>query len=533
MKPTTLVFPMDREGRILLGRKKRGFGKSKFNGFGGKLEGNESFRQCAVRELFEEVGLRAREEDLMCVGYLGFQFPYEPSLSHIGYVYVVKDFEGTVAETEEMEPQWFAPEDLPFEHMWKGDVKWVPQVLRGQCVQGYVAFGPDNDAVESMDLQVVESIEEIDSVKPSWVRHLLDWYDDNKRDLPWRDCGDPYKVWVSEIMSQQTRIEAMKPYYETWMTLFPSLEALAAASEEEVVHAWQGLGYYSRARNLRLGAQMVVNEYGGRVPTNRKAMESLKGVGSYTAGAVLSMAYGQHETAVDGNVLRIYARLYGIAMDILSTAGKKAITTIVEETLPYDRPGDFNQALMDFGSAVCIPKAPRCELCPLQSDCIAYVEKRTDSLPVRIVKTKVQTLSLVVGLMAWGDYYLLHRRPDQGLLRSMWEFPTVEGAKTIQEGLDSLAENLEKLLREAGQKAGLETKNLRVCVKNKKVDELTHVFSHRKWLMKVYPGHIEATGLRPEALQAYLPDDWMLIKRQDFAKYAWAGPHGKLTVLCQ
>ena len=264
-----------------------------------------------------------------------------------------------------MEPHWFKLENLPFDHMWKGDRVWVPQVLAGQAVEGRVTFGPDNDQVASMDVRPVAAIEEVDIVKPLWVRDLLDWYDHNKRDLPWRDSGDPYKVWVSEIMSQQTRIEAMKPYYETWMGLFPTLQDLAAASEEEVVHAWQGLGYYSRARNLRLGAQMVVADFDGRIPMDRKAMESLKGVGSYTAGAVLSMAYGQHQTAVDGNVLRIYARLYGITMDILSTAGKKAITAIVEDTLPYDRPGDFNQALMDFGSAVCIPKSPRCHDCPL------------------------------------------------------------------------------------------------------------------------------------------------------------------------
>ena len=171
-----------------------------------------------------------------------------------------------------------------------------------------------------------------DKKNPKWVPQLLAWYDVHKRELPWRDCGDPYKIWVSEVMSQQTRIEAMKPYYDNWMRLFPTLEELAKATEDEVVHAWQGLGYYSRARNLRLGVKDVVENYGGIVPRDRKTMESLKGVGSYTAGAVLSMAYNEPEVAVDGNVLRIYARLYRIFDDILSTKGKKAITAIVEET---------------------------------------------------------------------------------------------------------------------------------------------------------------------------------------------------------
>ena len=263
---------------------------------------------------------------------------------------------------------------------------------------------------------------------PKWVPQLLAWYDVNKRDLPWRDCGDPYKVWVSEVMSQQTRIEAMKPYYDNWMRLFPTLEDLAKATEDEVVHAWQGLGYYSRARNLRLGVQDVVHNYGGVVPHNRKDMESLKGVGSYTAGAVLSMAYGEPEVAVDGNVLRIYARLYGIFDDILGTKGKKAITAIVEDTLPHDRPGDFNQALMDFGSAVCIPKTPRCGECPIVNTCHAYQHNVTDQLPVRIKKTKVVDVPVFVGILSYGDYYLLHKRPNRGLLRSMWEFPSVENA---------------------------------------------------------------------------------------------------------
>lgn len=521
MRPTTLVFPINKEGRVLLGRKKRGFGQGKFNGFGGKIQGNESFRACAIRELQEETGLQAREEDLLCVGFLDFAFPYQPEISHIGYVYLLKDFQGSVHETEEMEPHWFKLENLPFDHMWKGDRVWVPQVLAGQAVEGRVTFGPDNDQVASMDVRPVAAIEEVDIVKPLWVRDLLDWYDHNKRDLPWRDSGDPYKVWVSEIMSQQTRIEAMKPYYETWMGLFPTLQALAAASEAEVVHAWQGLGYYSRARNLRLGAQMVVADFDGRIPMDRKAMESLKGVGSYTAGAVLSMAYGQHQTAVDGNVLRIYARLYGITMDILSTAGKKAITAIVEDTLPYDRPGDFNQALMDFGSAVCIPKSPRCQDCPLRANCLAYGEGQTDSLPVRIVKTKVKTIPVTVAILSLGPYYLLHKRPNQGLLQSMWEFPSLEGAKTIGEGLHAIKGQVEALLGPDAQ----------VSIEPKKIHDLTHVFSHRKWLMKVYQGTIK--GLDGAVIKGGLPADWMLVPRQSFTDYAWAGPHGKLTELCK
>ncbi len=356
---------------------------------------------------------------------------------------------------------------------------------------------------------------------PKWVPQLLAWYDVNKRDLPWRDCGDPYKVWVSEVMSQQTRIEAMKPYYDNWMRLFPTLEELAKASEDEVVHAWQGLGYYSRARNLRLGVQDVVNNYGGVVPHNRKDMESLKGVGSYTAGAVLSMAYGEPEVAVDGNVLRIYARLYGIFDDILGTKGKKAITAIVEDTLPHDRPGDFNQALMDFGSAVCIPKTPRCGECPIVNTCHAYQHNVTDQLPVRIKKTKVVDVPVFVGILSYGDYYLLHKRPNRGLLRSMWEFPSVENADSY----DATESGLTELVGALGFGLSLQP----VIVK-----ELTHVFSHRKWFIKAFRGDLMYTESHTsiESIQKQLPKDWMLIKREEFADYAWAGPHGKLTELC-
>lgn len=358
--------------------------------------------------------------------------------------------------------------------------------------------------------------------EPKWVQRLLDWYDVNKRDLPWRGVGDPYKIWVSEVMSQQTRIEAMKPYYDNWMQLFPNVEALAEASEDEVVHAWQGLGYYSRARNLRLGVQEVVSNYGGVVPKDRKSMESLKGVGAYTAGAILSMAYNLPEVAVDGNVLRIYARLYNINDDILGTVGKKKITALVEETLPHDRPGDFNQSLMDFGSSVCIPKSPRCSDCPINSSCEAYANGTTADLPVRIKKTKSITIPLVVGLVQLGDYYLLHKRPNTGLLRSMWEFPSAE-ASDFSAGESQLKDLLGAL--------GFELK-----LDSTMVRELTHVFSHRKWEMKTYRGTLIWRGSDAEqiaAIQTKLPADYMLLPRLEFATYTWAGPHGKLTELCK
>lgn len=365
-------------------------------------------------------------------------------------------------------------------------------------------------------------------VEADWVRTLLAWYDANKRDLPWRKTKDPYRIWVSEIMSQQTRIEAMKPYYENWMEQFPTKDALAAADEDTVVKAWQGLGYYSRARNLRLGVREVMSKYGGEIPCTRKEVERLKGVGAYTAGAILSVAFNQREAAIDGNVLRVYARLYAVRDDIMRTAGKKAIAALVDETLPYDRPGDFNQSLMDFGSGICIPKAPRCEGCPLRRWCQADALGIAAELPVRIVKKSVPIISIVTGLIrnAHGEY-LLHRRPAKGLLHSMWEFPNVEVPRdvTMQDkkelpliGVKPLKEEWNSMFRGG-----------KLTWHSKAITTLRHVFSHRCWDMEAYEA--ELTG---EASSAMVTDDeWRWVSSDDFTEFPWAGPHGKLTVFCQ
>ncbi|MBS4914014.1 MAG: A/G-specific adenine glycosylase [Veillonella sp.] len=384
----------------------------------------------------------------------------------------------------------------------------------------------------------------------AWTGELLDWYDRNKRELPWRETKDPYKIWVSEIMSQQTRIEAMRPYYENWMRLFPTKEALARASEDDVVKAWQGLGYYSRARNLRLGVQEVMERYGGEIPRNRKDMESLKGVGAYTAGAVLSIAYNLKEPAIDGNVLRVYARLYNIHDDIMRTAGKKKITALAEETMPPDRPGDFNQSLMDFGARVCIPKSPRCGECPIVPWCAAKAAGTETELPVRIVNKKVPVISVIVGMIRneKGEY-LLHRRPDSGLLRSMWEFPSVEVDRELhmiakQEVAVVGSEPLATLLEELGLQGQIDP----ACIKR-----LRHVFSHRCWEMEAYEVEVtgQASGITTAAAQSEAGKtaaaklntanaeavecsaDWRWVKPEEFTDLPWAGPHGKLTVLCR
>jgi len=390
----------------------------------------------------------------------------------------------------------------------------------------------------------------------TWTSTLLDWYDANKRELPWRENKDPYRIWVSEIMSQQTRIEAVIPYFENWMRLFPTPIDLIAASEDEVVRAWQGLGYYSRARNLQAGVREVVETYGGEMPRDRKLVEGLKGVGPYTAGAILSIAFNLPEAAVDGNVLRVYTRLYDIREDILKPLGKKLITHIVEQTLPQDRPGDFNQSLMDFGAMVCIPKSPRCENCPLQKSCASYKVGNQAELPVRIKKKEIPIIDVTVGIIECNGYYLLHRRPDAGLLRSMWEFPAVERMTTIKtasgskqpilEGEQKLGYKeahraLHSLVIEALQPLNqeeyschttlVEKYNVKLQLEDEVRSTLVHVFSHRRWEMHAYMGTLYTTHF--EELKRLLPPDWKFVKKEAFIAYPWAGPHGKFIELCK
>lgn len=223
----------------------------------------------------------------------------------------------------------------------------------------------------------------------NWPERLLAWFDRHKRDLPWREDKprNPYHVWISEIMLQQTRTEAVKPYFNSWMERFPTISALARAEESEVLHQWQGLGYYSRARNIHKAAMEMAETYGGRLPDRKEDILSLPGIGSYTAGAILSMAYGKREGAIDGNVLRVYARLYQVEEDILKSRGRKKIEALVKETLP-ERAGDFNEALMDLGADICIPKNPRCSLCPLAGDCAAFRNGKEKELPFRTPKSR-------------------------------------------------------------------------------------------------------------------------------------------------
>ena len=253
---------------------------------------------------------------------------------------------------------------------------------------------------------------------------LLEWFRDNARRLPWRDEPTPYHVWLSEIMLQQTRVAAVLDYYKRFLAQAPDIAALAALPEDRLMKLWQGLGYYSRARNLQKAAKVITERYGGRFPEDYAAVRALPGVGDYTAGAVCSIAFGQATPAVDGNVLRVYARLRGDEGDITTLLMKKTAAQELARVIPIHAPGTFNQALMELGATVCLPNgAPLCTRCPARDFCSALAQGRVEELPVRAPKRPRQVEERTVWLIFFQNRVALRRRPARGLLAGLWEFP--------------------------------------------------------------------------------------------------------------
>jgi len=253
---------------------------------------------------------------------------------------------------------------------------------------------------------------------------LLEWYRDNARKLPWRDDPTPYHVWVSEIMLQQTRVAAVLDYYRRFMEEVPDIAALAALPEERLMKLWQGLGYYSRARNLQGAAKQIMEEHGGQFPSDYDAVRALRGVGDYTAGAICSIAFGQPVPAVDGNVLRVVARINGDEGDITTPATKKHITEALRQAIPLQAAGQFNQAMMELGATVCLPNgAPLCDRCPAKEFCTALRENTVDKLPVKAPKKARRIEERTVWLIFRDGKVALRKRPAKGLLAGLWEYP--------------------------------------------------------------------------------------------------------------
>lgn len=257
------------------------------------------------------------------------------------------------------------------------------------------------------------------------VSKLLAWYDVNKRTLPWRGHASrsAYAVWVSEIMLQQTRVETVIPYFEKWMRLFPNIRALADASEQDVLNAWEGLGYYSRARNLHKAAKIVAEQYNGEMPRDLDELRKLPGIGRYTLGAIASIAFGMDVAALDGNIKRVYARIFDISEPVDSTAGEKLLWQLADEYLPKGRAGDYNQALMDLGATICVPKNPRCLICPVMKLCQARQNGTQNERPVLLPKKDVPHYVNAAAVIIKRGNVLLAQRPSKGLLAGMWEFP--------------------------------------------------------------------------------------------------------------
>lgn len=307
------------------------------------------------------------------------------------------------------------------------------------------------------------------------VAHLLlSWYATHFRSLPWRVNPSPYHVWVSEIMLQQTRIEAVLPYYRRFVETLPTIADLAAAPSEVLLKLWEGLGYYSRVRNMQKAAQMVMDMYDGELPADYDALLSLPGIGAYTAGAIASIAFGIPVPAVDGNVMRVLARLTADDTDVLSTEGKKRFAALAQELIPANDAGRFNQALMELGETICVPKGePHCEECPWHGICEAHKQGREQTLPTRIKKVTRRVEHRQVALIRVEGHppaVLLHKRPSEGLLADMWELPNTLSANP----LDSIPAPLRD-----------------ECVKLYDLPVGKHLFSHIEWRMS---GAVYAVG---------------------------------------
>lgn len=305
---------------------------------------------------------------------------------------------------------------------------------------------------------------------PAFQHDLLVWYEENKRDLPWRENNNPYRVWVSEIMLQQTKVDTVIPYFNRFMEKYPTVYDLAEAEQQEVLKQWEGLGYYSRARNLQAAVREVVETYNGEIPDDPKVLSKLKGVGPYTKGAILSIAYNQPIPAVDGNVMRVFSRVLHIEEDIALNATKKKFESYVGEIISKEDPSSFNQAIMDLGATICTPKQPLCMFCPVMEHCSAYIEGIQERLPVK-KKAKKQKKKHFIALLIKNDHdeYLIEKRADSGLLAGLWQFPMIPSDEIVEKDWVKWMKEMYDIDVEI----------------NEKCTGIKHVFSHIIWQLDV------------------------------------------------
>ncbi len=317
-------------------------------------------------------------------------------------------------------------------------------------------------------------------------RRLLAWYEHQQRKMPWRGHPDAYAVWVSEIMLQQTRVETVTPYFERWMRRFPTIQNLASASEQEVLQCWEGLGYYSRARNLHKAAQLVLRDYSGQLPSQRDELQKLPGIGPYTAGAIASIAFGRDEAALDGNIRRVMARLYAIRQPVRTPAVEQQLWELTRQNLPPSQAGDYNQALMDLGATLCAARAPRCLLCPLQELCQARQLGIQDQLPVSAPRKAVPHLQVAAAVLQRDGMVLIAQRRAEELLGGLWEFPggTQETGESLQDCLHR------EIMEELGTTLAIE----------RPFGSYNHAYTHFKVTLHAFLCRL--VGPEPQALDA-------------------------------
>lgn len=319
------------------------------------------------------------------------------------------------------------------------------------------------------------------------VENLLTWFSKNKRDLPWRKTKNPYHIWISEVMLQQTQVATVVPYYYRFLEKFPTIEALAEAPTDELMKCWEGLGYYARARNLQHSAQTLMREHGGNLPKTREALQSLKGFGAYTSASVASLAFGENCAAIDGNVLRVFARLYAIADDIRLPATKSKIEQLATLNLPKGRAGEFNEAVMELGATVCTPKNPQCSACPLNQDCAALQQDAVLSYPFKSSKPKIPHKEIAIGIVQREGKVLIALRPSDGLLGDLWEFPG--GKKEAHETL------VECCKREVEEETGLQVQV------GERIAVVKHTYTHFKITLHAFLCAYQGGEAHPKSSQ--------------------------------
>ncbi|MCK0188765.1 A/G-specific adenine glycosylase [Arenibacter sp. F20364] len=329
----------------------------------------------------------------------------------------------------------------------------------------------------------------------NFSRIILEWYELNKRLLPWRNTNEPYLIWLSEIMLQQTRVAQGIPYYLKFVEAFPEVQDLASASEEKVLKLWQGLGYYSRARNLHATAKIITEKYNGKFPNTYKELLELKGIGDYTASAIASICFNRPEAVVDGNVYRVLARYYGIDLPINSSEGILYFKELAKEIMDTGNIRDYNQGIMEFGALQCTPKNPDCSRCPLQPACIAYTHNKIDVLPVKIKKNKVRNRYFnYLVLLDENNKTLLQQRKGNGIWQNLYEFPLLETEQYIDQG--EVTANLKDLV------ALEEPSEIYLYNENKIVHKLSHQHLHTRFWIITFEANLE-NGIQLAELHKY------------------------------